>query len=354
MRKFHHSFRRFCALLIGLVFFLSGVLKLMDPVGTALKMVEYFKFLHLDFLIPAAKGLGTALSLLEAVVGAALVSGIARKLSAVIVLTLILFFSGLTLALYLRNPDMDCGCFGEAFHLSHLQSLLKNAVLLALALIAFIPLGDGYVARKPKKWGFIVVTLLVAVFTVYSYRELPLVDFTAFSCGSQVLTGDSLPDDGEAPSDDLAILSFSDAFGEYYDDLATTAESLVISVYEPEKLRPGDWQRIETVVGDAFANSVMPIVLAPSAEAVPMTLGEILYFADYKTLLTLNRSNGGATFLSDGLVVNKWSRVSLPDAATLSALLDKDPMEEATSTFNRGRLVFEGSALFCLALLVLL
>ena len=117
MRKFHHSFRRFCALLIGLVFFLSGVLKLMDPVGTALKMVEYFKFLHLDFLIPAAKGLGTALSLLEAVVGAALVSGIARKLSAVIVLTLILFFSGLTLALYLRNPDMDCGCFGEAFHL---------------------------------------------------------------------------------------------------------------------------------------------------------------------------------------------------------------------------------------------
>ena len=53
MHKVHHSFRRFCALLIGLVFFVSGALKLMDPVGTGLKMVEYFRFLHLDFLSPA-------------------------------------------------------------------------------------------------------------------------------------------------------------------------------------------------------------------------------------------------------------------------------------------------------------
>ena len=64
MRKFHHSFRRFCALLIGLVFFLSGMLKLMDPVGTGLKVAEYLRFLHLGFLSPLGKASGVAVAFL--------------------------------------------------------------------------------------------------------------------------------------------------------------------------------------------------------------------------------------------------------------------------------------------------
>ena len=76
MKKAHHRLRRFCAILIGLVFLASGLLKLLDPVGTGLIVSEYFKFFHLGFLQGTAKGFGMALSLLEAVTGAALVSGV--------------------------------------------------------------------------------------------------------------------------------------------------------------------------------------------------------------------------------------------------------------------------------------
>ena len=352
MHKFHHSFRRFCALLIGLVFFVSGMLKLMDPVGTGLKMVEYFKFLHLDLLLPAGKGFGVAFALLEALVGAALVSGIARKLAAIVVLALIAFFTGLTLALYLVNPEMDCGCFGEAIHLTHLQSLMKNVVLLVLALIAFIPLSDGYEARKPKKWGFAVVSLLTLVFTVYSLRSLPLEDFTAFSYGSQILSGATGDDDLQ--EENLAVLSFSDVFGEYCDDLAGVGEVLAVSVYEPERLDSLQWARIATVVNDALVCGVRPLVLTPSADGVPMTLGECLYFADYKTLLTMNRSNGGATYLSDGLIVDKWTLRELPSGEELSALLSSEPVEAAASSSTHGRLAFQGMLLLCVALLILL
>ena len=355
MRKFHHSLRRFCALLIGLVFFVSGFLKLMDPVGTGLKMAEYFKFLHCDFLLPVAKGSGVALSLLEVLLGSALIAGVARKVAAIAVLVLVTGFTGLTLALYLANPDMDCGCFGEAFHLTHLQSFLKNVVLLALSLFAFIPLADGYEARKPKKWGFALVSLIAILFAVYSWRNLPLVDFTAFSCGSQTLSGTGSVSDTEDLSEaELAVLSFSDAFGEYCDDLAATGEVLIVSAYEPERLDSAAWARVDAVVNDALVCGIRPLVLAPSAESVPMEFGECLYFADTRTVLTLNRSNGGASYLVDGLIVDKWAVRNLPSGEQLSALMASEPIESAASASNRGRVEFQGMLLLGAALLILL
>ena len=355
MRKIHHSFRRFCALLIGLVFLVSGVLKLMDPVGTGLKMIEYLKFLHLDFFIPAGKGIGEAFSLLEAMVGAALVAGIARKVAAIIVLALIVFFTGLTLALYLLNPEMDCGCFGEAFHMTHFQSLLKNVILLALALIAFIPLGDGYESRKPKRWGFAVVSAAIVLFAIYSWRNLPMVDFTAFSRGSQILSGAGAPDEAAPdPDEGLAVLSFSDVFGEYCDDMASVGEVLIVSAYDPARLDSLQWEQISETIRDAFICGVRPLLLTPDAEGVPMALGECLYFADRKTLLTLNRSNGGATYLADGLIVEKWPRRHLPSGEEITQLMSSEPLEAAASATNRGRFAFQGGLLVCAALLILL
>ena len=47
--------RRLCAFLIGVVFLLAGIFKLLDPVGAGLVMEGYLRFLHLAFLLPAAK-----------------------------------------------------------------------------------------------------------------------------------------------------------------------------------------------------------------------------------------------------------------------------------------------------------
>ena len=65
--------RRINAVLIGFVFFLAGILKLMDPVGARLVVEEYLKFLHLNFLMGGAGFIGSGMALLEALVGAALI-----------------------------------------------------------------------------------------------------------------------------------------------------------------------------------------------------------------------------------------------------------------------------------------
>ena len=42
--------RRFCGFIAGFIFYLSGIIKLLDPVGAGLVMDEYYNFLHLGFL----------------------------------------------------------------------------------------------------------------------------------------------------------------------------------------------------------------------------------------------------------------------------------------------------------------
>lgn len=46
--------KRFCAKILGFVFFVSGILKLMDPTGTSLIIREYMNFFHMGFAAPAS------------------------------------------------------------------------------------------------------------------------------------------------------------------------------------------------------------------------------------------------------------------------------------------------------------
>ena len=140
MTYFIQKTRRFCAFITGFVFFISGILKVLDPVGSGLVMGEYLEFLHLGFLGFAAKWLGTAFSLAETIIGAALITGVWRKSTGIAAMAIQAFFTILTLALVVFNPQMDCGCFGEAIHLTHKQTFIKNLVLCVLLAAAFIPM----------------------------------------------------------------------------------------------------------------------------------------------------------------------------------------------------------------------
>ena len=50
--------KRVCGFVTGIVFFIGGLLKVMDPVGAGLVMKEYFDFLHIGFMGFAAKPIG--------------------------------------------------------------------------------------------------------------------------------------------------------------------------------------------------------------------------------------------------------------------------------------------------------
>ena len=388
MKKAHHRLRRFCAILIGLVFLASGLLKLLDPVGTGLIVSEYLKFFHMGFLQGAAKGFGMALSLLEAITGAALVSGVYRRLTAAVTSFLILFFTIITLILWIANPVMDCGCFGEAIHLTHLQTLLKNVVLLVLAVIAFIPFQNFGVPRKRKKIAFALAALSLVFALCYNARHLPMIDFTEFAPGAELfasLDNDYQEMDGKVPTfiyeragqrgsftlDNLPdstwtfvavdtltrsglyktaskpVLSFRDAEGNYQDELAVLGKVMVFSVYDPDD---ADWDRIRTQAGEARAAGATPLILTVPGEDAPQGV----YYADFKPLITLNRANGGATYFNDGELISKWSPRDVPEGEELRRVLDREPVGMSTDFIVGRRIKAQGFALYLLALLLLL
>ncbi len=349
--------RRISAVLIGFVLFLAGVLKLMDPVGARLVVEEYLKFMHLDFLTGISGLIGSGMALLETLLGAALITGVWRKVVAVVTGVVLGFFTILTFFLYLRNPRMDCGCFGEAIHLTHLQSLLKNVVLMVLWAIACLPLRKQEQTRKIKYVSFPIVAISVCLFLLYSSLSIPLVEFTPFKAGTELM----LPEDIEDPTDENApTLSLSDAAGEYVDEMLMEGDLLAVSVYAPEKLGPQEWDKIENLMRNAAGLGYTPLVLAASTpEAMEETVSSpgilsATYFADRKKLLTLNRSNGGAAYIQDGLIVTKWGIRRLPDEQKLAELASIDVTESLLAENNGDRLKFQAFLLYVFAVMLLL
>ena len=394
MKKFHLSIQGIAAFLIGVVFLVSGLLKLHDPVGTGLIVTEYFKLAHIGISLSLAKALGIVLSLLESGLGAALVCGVFKKTVAILTWILLGFFTIITLVLFLLNPEMDCGCFGEAIHLTHFQSLLKNVILLVLALVAFVPTKGFADASTRKKIAFwcILVSFLVAAF--YNLTHNPTVDFTDFAPGNElyasldneykgdssiviapvykrgsqtaVFKGGYTPDtswtyDGLDTlkrnslrlEDKTPVLSFRDSMGEYQDELATHGSVGVVSVFDPSKMTADSWRKVSYLVENLFASGSNPIVLTSDGN-VPEYLSEYSYVSDYKTLITLNRSNGGLTFIDNGLIVRKFEANRYPSEEVIEGIVTSDGIEQAISTISSGRLKAHGFILYLIAAILFL
>lgn len=391
MRASYQRFRRFAALLVGIVFLVSGLLKLIDPVGTQLIVQEYAKFFRLPFLMPAAKVLGILLGLLESLLGIALFTGVLRKHAARCTYFLLSFFTLITLVQWILNPSMDCGCFGQAFHLTHAQSFWKNVILLGLAVLAFTPFHDFGKPKRNRIVAAVLATASVLFVLVYSNRHLPIVDFTEFDWGAELMASldddlsadnhykaayvyekdgqegifplDSLPDSTwtfvkvdtvfrqttTVEEDIFPVLSFRDAEGEYRDRLAAEGRVVVLSVYNPATVA---WDTVREQYAQVLEAGGTPLVLVsavPGDTNLPKDLP--LYYADYKTLITLNRSNGGGTYFCEGELVNKWDVRHVPE--DLAADFAADPVDLSTRYIVKRRLRTQGFCVYLAALLLL-
>jgi uncharacterized membrane protein YphA (DoxX/SURF4 family) len=332
--------KRICAVIIGFVLFGAGILKLMDPVGAGLVVGEYFNFLHIGFLAPVSKAAGVGMALLETLLGAALITGVAPRVTGIVSAVVLGLFTVLTFVLWLVNPAMDCGCFGEAVHLTHGQSLLKNVILCVLWAVAYLPLGATPVPRKVKNVSFLIVTLSVIAFMIYSLVSIPSMDFTPFKPG--VTLQQSLT----SPNPESPLLSICDAEGDYRDELLASGPVLVLSVYD--ELPESAAAKLRDAAEEA--GNVLKVLLV---DAGGMLEGAS-FSSDRRTLMSLNRSNGGATLLCDGMVTAKWPLRSLPSSECLSELVGQKPAEAMMQQNTPKRLKFQGFLLYVFAVLLLL
>ena len=336
--------RGLCRVLFALTFIFSGVLKLLDPVGTGLIVHEYLSFMHLDFLDSGAIVLGIALATLEFLIGICVLSGLRLRIVAWVALILTAFFTILTFYLMRFNPISDCGCFGEAIHLTNTQTFIKNVVLLVLAILIFLGRKRATrVAPAPLEWVFIALFALVGLsVALRALATIPQVDFTAYRVGSSLdelaqenqarfettfiytkdghteeFTLDNLPDDSWTYLDSKTVQLGGSTRMAQVDFTLDQMEGpvLAVSVHHPDALRAENVERIEAFRTAALAAGIQPVVYGPT---------ETYETADWKSLLTLNRSNGGAVYFNDGTIVAKWANSELPKV-DLPAVLQEDP-----------------------------
>lgn len=137
-------------IITGLLFVFSGIVKGIDPLGTAFKLGDYFTAFNLGFLDGLALPLSLLLCLVEFVTGMMLLTGALVKPASWMAALFMAVFTPLTLILAIWNPVSDCGCFGDAIILTNWQTFLKNVFITLLVVFVFIRRDDETGNMSPK------------------------------------------------------------------------------------------------------------------------------------------------------------------------------------------------------------
>ena len=190
-------FAHFARVLVGLTFMFSGFVKGIDPWGSAYKFSDYFTAMNLDLLMWAAFPLGILLSLAEFAIGVALVFNFKLRVFSWLALVFMIFFTGLTLWIAIKNPVTDCGCFGDALVISNWETFYKNVILIILTIIIFIYRNKlkGFPGNKTSMVLSGISLAIYAGLVVYSYNHLPLIDFRPYKTGVHIPSAMEIPED---------------------------------------------------------------------------------------------------------------------------------------------------------------
>lgn len=361
--------------IIGTVFILSGFLKAIDPVGGALKIDEYLKAFHLGALDFASMPAAILLACTEFLIGVCVLKGIKMKLFSGAALAFTSFFTLLTLYSAIFKPVQDCGCFGEAFHLTNWQTFQKNIILLICAAIIFFQ-RFKFKPIAASIWKKIYITAysaFILAISLYALVFLPQIDFGEFKPGTDLVSSisqepemeyettliyskdgiekeftlENIPDStwsfvdarttlvsSSEPTSTLLNFTLRNSEGKDVTELIINSPEPVflISIYNPDKIAGRHLKEIVQLsleLGNAGAGLYIlngtsnPLMEMESAlEKTTNNSGNILQ-TDYKTAIALNRSNGGLTYLNDGIIVKKWSKNAYP-ISNLHKILDED------------------------------
>lgn len=199
----------FLRLTLGGLFIFSGLVKLIDPKGTAIKLDEYFHAFSTLSTHYLGSGIGDfflwlsefsiaqslILSTLEVVLGVAILFWKRPKLTLIVTVLLLVFFGFLTG--YSANCDpnnalnvscvTDCGCFGDFITLKPIQSFYKDLIFLALALPLLIMAWRSHSSQKGISLPVLIATALGLGFGIFNVVNLPIIDFRPYKIGNDLI-----------------------------------------------------------------------------------------------------------------------------------------------------------------------
>ena len=158
----------------------------------------------------------------------------------------------------------------------------------------------------------------------------------------------------EGHDEALAELSFYDPeTEEYMDTLAIDGKVMVVSVYDTD-MREKKWKKAGSFISRAEAAGFKTLLLCAETADIPEQLKAKAFISDYKTLISMNRSNAGVTYFHNGQLIRKWASANIPSAEELQRIAESDATEVFIEHESKGSLVFQGFLLYVFAIMLLL
>ena len=361
-----------CRIIVAVTFIFSGFVKAIDPIGTQYKLHDYLGAIGMAGILPNWTLLAVAvfLAAIEFCIGIFLLFAIQRRLISKLTVAFMAFMTMVTVWIVVADPVKDCGCFGDALHLTNTETLIKNIVLLVCSLaIMYRPLAMFRFVSKSNQWivtNYTIVFILVS--SGLSLYYLPIFDFRPYHIGVNIPRGMEIPKGAKLPQfkttfimeknglrKEFTLDNYPDASWKFIDSKTVqTSEGYIPPIH--------DFSITDNKTGLDLTNNVLShkgytfLLIAPHLEtADDSNFGDIdrLYeyaqsydipfycltasttkaikrwidltgaeypfcITDEAVLKTIIRSNPGLLLLKDGTIINKWSHNNLPNEAKLS------------------------------------
>lgn len=361
-----------CRIIVALTFIFSGFVKAIDPIGLQYKLQDYLGAIGIPGFLPdwLLLIMAVLLAAVEFCMGIFLLFAIQRRLISKLIVVFMSIMTLITVWLVVANPVKDCGCFGDALHLTNTETLVKNIILLGCSIVIMQrPLAMFRFISESNQWIVINYTIVfIFVSSGLSLYYLPLFDFRPYRIGTNIPRGMEIPKDAEQPQFETTFIMEKDGqrkeftLNDYPDSTWKFIDSKTVQVKEGYIPPIHDFSIADRKTGKDLTDSVLRhkgytfLLIAPYLErADDSNFGDIdqLYeyaqtynipfycltastakaiqrwrditgaeypfcITDETTLKTIVRSNPGLLLLKDGTIINKWSHNQLPNGAKLS------------------------------------
>lgn len=366
MKKYIDLFSR---IFVGGLLIFSGLIKLNDPIGTQIKLEEYFEVFASDIgsffhvFVPYALEIGMIMIVLEVVLGIAILLNYQMKITTWVLLGLMVFFTILTFYSAYFNKVTDCGCFGDAIKLTPWESFSKDVVLMVFVLHLFWYRKSYEPMLKPVPGNTIIgsATVLCIFLGIWALKHLPFIDFRAYKVGDHIPTnmipaeqpiieylfekeGKEISSEKFLSADEgykykssrvlnedkikakITDYSVYDTAGN--DITPSTFEGAIVFfvMYDIAKASNTNQAKINELVKGLDGKVSTMILTSSGAEFVEAYRHENQFavpyaFADATVLKTIIRSNPGIALWRNGTVLGNWHHNDTPDANEILNLL---------------------------------
>lgn len=301
--------------LVAVTFIFSGFVKLVDPIGSDIKMKEYLssEVLNIPFLIPYTLGLAILLILVELVLGVMLLMGYKPKLTLIGVALLMLIFLFLTWYSAYYNKVTDCGCFGDAVKLGAWETFYKNVVLMLL--IAYLwwkkNLIKPLINEKFALWMSFASLIFGLYISYHVLSHLPLIDFTYYKKGTNIIQEMELKPGQDFPN--IHDFTFWNDDDDFTNKILTDDKVLLIISVNLAQSELDNFGKIKILTDKAAEKNYTIYCLSASSmedfEFVKQkyNLNFDMLWGDNTTLKTMIRANPGIMLLEKGVIKGKWN-----------------------------------------------